>query len=48
LPPWLANVDPRLVRHDWKKWLRPDWLRFMPPGAKFETKPTPRSEFARL
>ncbi|MGC2776790.1 MAG: hypothetical protein WA418_14275, partial [Bradyrhizobium sp.] len=31
LPPWLANVDPRFVRHDWKKWVRPDWQRWMPP-----------------
>ncbi len=31
LPPWLANLDPRLVRPDWKKWVRPDWQTWMPP-----------------
>ncbi|MGC2778514.1 MAG: hypothetical protein WA418_23070, partial [Bradyrhizobium sp.] len=47
LPPWLANLDPRFVRPDWKKWLRPEWQTWMPPGTRYD-KPAPRSKFARL
>jgi hypothetical protein len=47
LPPWLADLDPRWVRPDWKNHVRPDWQRFMPPGMRFDA-PPPRSEFERL